>query len=121
MINLSAIPPSIRKILDSGRGEVRQLEREYQLWFVLSVLAFFSCILLLGTSVLLFSLDDSSSYLLIRLMVGVAAIVNIFITYIIFQETLNKRRYLLEIQQLMKDGLSFLDSLRRGLGGLFGK
>ncbi|MHA1946923.1 MAG: hypothetical protein ACXAC6_11680 [Candidatus Hodarchaeales archaeon] len=118
---MSAIPPSIRKILNSGRGEVKQLEHEYHIWLVLFGLASLSCILLLGTSISLFSLDSNNSYILIRLMVGVAAIINIFITYIILQETLNKRRYLLEIQRLMKNGLSFLDSIGRGLKGLFGK
>ena len=121
VIILSAIPPSIRKILNSGRGELKQLEREYQIWLVLSGLATVSCILLLGTSISLFSLDSNDSYLFVRLMVGVAAIINMFITYIVLQETLNRRRYLLEIQRLMKNGLSFLDSLGRGLKGLFGK
>ena len=76
--------------------------------------------MLFGTSKSLFSLNTDNSYLLVRLMVGVAAIINIFVTYILFQETLNRRRYLLEIQRLMKNGLSFLDSIGRGLRGLFG-
>ncbi len=117
---MSIIPPSIRKILNSGRGEVNQLEHEYQIWLVLSGLSIISCIMLIGTSVGLFSLDSNNSYFLIRLMVGIAAIINIIIAYVIFQETLNRRRYLLEIQKLMKNGLSFLDSISRGLKGLFG-
>ena len=120
VINMSAIPPSIRRILNSGRGEVKELEHEYHIWLVLSGLATLSCILLLGASIILFSLDNNQSYLFIRLMVGVAAIINVFISYVVFQETLNRRRYLLEIQRLMKNGLSFLDSLGRGLKGLFG-
>ena len=120
MIILSAIPPSIRKILNSGRGEVKQLEHEYHIWLILSGLAIFSCILLFVTSISLFSLDSENSYLLVRLMVGVAAIINIFITYILLQETLNRRRYLLEIQRMMRNGLSFLESLGRGLKDLFG-
>ncbi len=117
---MPSIPTSMRKILNSGKGEVNQLEHEYHIWLVLSGLATGSCILLLGASISLFSLDSNQSYLFVRLMVGMAAIINMFITYIVLQETLNRRRYLLEIQRLMKNGLSFLDSLGRGLKGLFG-
>jgi len=117
---MRAVPPSIRKILNTGRGEVNQLEHEYHIWLVLSGLAIVSCILLLGTSVSLFSLDNNDSYFLTRLMVGIAAIINIVIAYVVFQEALNRRRYLLEIQRLMKNGLSFLDSIGRGLRDLFG-
>ena len=53
-------------------------------------------------------------------MVGVAVIINIVIAYFMFQEVLNRRRYLLEIQRLMKNGLSFLDSIGRGLKDFFG-
>ena len=117
---MPSIPTSMRKILNSGKGEVNQLEHEYHIWLVLSGLAIISCILLLGTSISLFSLNNNNSFLLIRLMVGIAAIINIVIAYVIFQEVLNRRRYLLEIQRLMKNGLSFLDSIGRGLKDIFG-
>jgi hypothetical protein len=120
VIILPAIPTSIRKILNSGRGELNQLEHEYHIWLVLSGLTTISCILLLGASISLFSLDSNSSYFLIRLMVGIAAIINIAMAYVVIQEALHRRRYLLEIQRLMKNGLSFLDSIGRGLKGFFG-
>ncbi len=53
-------------------------------------------------------------------MVGFAAISNVGIFYLVFQETLSRRRYLLEIQRLMMNGLSFLDSIRRGFKDMFG-
>ena len=117
---MSAIPSSIRRFLDSGRGEIRQLEHEYHIWLLTTVLSFISVILLMGISIMLFTLDTTSSLNIIRLAVGLAIFINIFVTYIIFQETLNRRRYLLEIQKLMLNGLSFLDSIRRGFRDMFG-
>jgi hypothetical protein len=117
---MSAIPPSIRKILDSGRGEVRQLEREYHIWFITTIISALSCILLVSISLILFSVDTTDSLVLIRLVIGVVILLNMIITYMVFQETLARRRYLLEIQRLMLSGLSFLDSLRRGFRDMFG-
>ena len=120
MKNLSVIPPSIRKIISSGRDEISQLEHQYHIWFLLSGFSIFSSILLLITTISLSLVTDNSNLLLIRLMIGVATIINITLSYIVILETINRRRYLLEVQRLMKSGLSFLDSISRGLKGLFG-
>ena len=117
---MSAIPHSIRKFLDSGRGEIRQLEHEYHIWLLTTVLAFCSSMLLIGVSIALFALNTSDSLIVVRLAIGVTVIINIFVTYVTFQETLTRRRYLFEIQKLMLNGLSFLDSIRRGFKDMFG-
>ena len=117
---MSAIPPTIRKFLDSGRGEIRQLEHEYHVWFLTTVLTVISTIILIGVSLALFTLENSDSLIVIRLAVGIAIMINVFVTYVVFQETMTRRRYLLEIQKLMLNGLSFLDSIRRGFKDMFG-
>ncbi len=116
----SAIPPSIRKILDSGRGEVAQLERQYHIWLFITILAVFAGVLMLGVSIILFLLDTSEDLSVVRLLIGVAAGADFIVSYFVFQETLARRRYLLEVQRLMLQGLSFLDSVRRGFRDLFG-
>ncbi|MHA1977373.1 MAG: hypothetical protein ACW98I_10765 [Candidatus Hodarchaeales archaeon] len=117
---MSAIPPSIRKFLDSGRGEIRQLEHEYHIWLVTSILAGISCILLIIGTLLLFTLENNENLLFIRVLIGLAAISSTIIFYLVFQEMVRRRNYLLEIQRLMMNGLSFLDSIRRGLKDMFG-
>lgn len=116
---VSAIPPSIRKILDSGRGEVVQLERQYHIWVLITVLSFFAGGLMVGVSIILFLLDSSENLTIVRLLIGVAAGADFIVSYFVFQETLARRRYLLEVQKLMVSGLSFLDSVRRGFRDLF--
>ncbi len=116
---VSAIPPSIRKILDSGRGEVTQLERQYHIWVLITVLSFFAGGLMVGVSIILFLLDSSENLSIVRLLIGVAAVADFIVSYFVFQETLARRRYLLEVQKLMVSGLSFLDSVRRGFRDLF--
>jgi len=118
---MSAIPPSIRKFLDSGRGEIRQLEHEYHIWLVTTVLMAFMTILLLTALTLLFAVDSNEDLFLIRIIVGLAVIGNSVIFSIVYQEMVSRRRYLLEIQKLMKNGLSFLDSIRRGFKDMFGR
>ena len=116
---MSAIPPSIRKILDSGKGEVTQLERQYHIWVLITVLSFFAGGLMVGVSIILFLLDSSENLSIVRLLIGVAAVADFIVSYFVFQETLARRRYLLEVQKLMVSGLSFLDSVRRGFRDLF--
>lgn len=117
---MSAMPSSIRKILDSGRGEVAQLERQYYIWIFVTVLAVFAGVLMIGVSIILFLLDISEDLTIVRLLVGLAAGVDFVVSYFVFQETLARRRYLLEVQRMMLQGLSFLDSVRRGFRDLFG-
>ncbi|MFX1282073.1 MAG: hypothetical protein ACFFB5_00400 [Promethearchaeota archaeon] len=116
----SAIPPSIRKILDSGRGEVTQLERQYHIWLFVTILAVSAGVLMVGVSIILFLLDTSEDLSIVRILIGVAAAADFIVSYFVFQETLARRRYLLEVQRLMLQGLSFLDSVRRGFRDLFG-
>jgi len=75
---------------------------------------------MLGVSIILFLLDTSEDLSVVRLLVGVAAAADFIVSYFVFQETLARRRYLLEVQRLMLQGLSFLDSVRRGFRDLFG-
>lgn len=116
----SAIPPSIRKILDSGRGEVAQLERQYHLWVFITVLAVTAGVLLIGVSIILFLLETNEDLSVVRLLIGIAAGADFIVSYFVFQETIARRRYLLEVQKMMLQGLSFLDSVRRGFRDLFG-
>lgn len=116
----SAIPPSIRKILDSGRGEVAQLERQYHIWLFITVLAISAGALMLGVSIILFLLESNEDLSIVRILIGLAAAADFIVSYFVFQETLARRRYLLEVQRLMLSGLSFLDSVRRGFRDLFG-
>ena len=117
---MSAIPPTIRKFLDSGRGEIRQLEHEYHIWFLTTALSSVSVITLIGVSLALFALESADSLIVLRYAIGIAIMINVFVTYVVFQETMARRRYLLEIQKLMLNGLSFLDSIRRGFKDMFG-
>ncbi|MHA1994997.1 MAG: hypothetical protein ACW97Z_10680 [Candidatus Hodarchaeales archaeon] len=117
---MSAIPPSIRKFLDSGRGEIRQLEHEYHIWLIATSLTIFTTILMITALTLLFTLESNENLTIIRIFIGLAVIGNITVFYFIYQEMASRRRYLLEIQKLMKNGLSFLDSIRRGFKDMFG-
>ncbi|UCG90500.1 MAG: hypothetical protein JSU57_01855 [Candidatus Heimdallarchaeota archaeon] len=116
----SAIPPSIRKIIDSGRGEVAQLERQYHLWVLITVLAVTAGVLMIGASIILFLLETDEDLTIVRLLIGFAAGADFIVSYFVFQETIARRRYLLEVQKMMLQGLSFLDSVRRGFRDLFG-
>lgn len=118
---MSAIPPSIRKILDSGRGEVEQLQRQYHIWLITTALAISAGIMLFGVSILFFLTDSDGTLALARILIGLAMVCDFFVSYIVYQETIVRRRYLLEVQKLMISGLSFLDSVRRGLRNLFGE
>ena len=111
---MSSIPFRLRSLLDSGRGEVRQLEHEYHRWLVVTILSLSSCMFLLFSFLLLFTIETSSSLLLPRLLMSLTLISNIIVSYCVYQETLTRKRHLLEIQRLMLTGLSFLDSIRRG-------
>ncbi len=117
---MSAIPQSIRKILDSGRGDVDQLERQYHIWLLVTVLAVIAGVLMFGVLIILFLLDTGENLTIVRLLVGLAAVADFIVSYFVFQETLARRRYLFEVQRLMLSGLSFLDSMRRGFRDLFG-
>ncbi len=118
---MSVIPPSIRKFLDSGRGEIRQLEHEYHIWLIATLLAGITSILLIIALLLLFTIESNNNLIFIRIIIGLAFISNVIIFSIVYQETLSRRRYLLEIQRLMMNGLSFLESIRRGFRDMFGK
>ena len=118
---MAAIPPSIRKFLDSGRGEIHQLEHEYHIWFVATLLTGVSSILLIIVNFMLFTLENNEDLIIIRLLIGIVTVSNTVIFYIVFQEMQSKKRYLLEIQRLMMNGLSFLDSIRRGFKDMFGR
>lgn len=117
---MSVIPQSIRKILDSGRGDVDQLERQYHIWLLVTVLAVIAGVLMFGVLIILFLLDTGENLTIVRLLVGLAAGADFIVSYFVFQETLARRRYLFEVQRLMLSGLSFLDSVRRGFRDLFG-
>jgi hypothetical protein len=120
-MRMSAIPPGIRKILDSGKGEVEQLQRQYHIWVITTVLAVSAGIILFGDSLLLFITDKDGALALPRILIGLAMVGDFFVSYVVYQETIVRRRYLLEVQKFMISGLSFLDSVRRGLRNLFGE
>ncbi|MHA2174625.1 MAG: hypothetical protein ACXABI_07340 [Candidatus Hodarchaeales archaeon] len=116
---MSSIPLPIRKLIDSGRGEVRQLEREYHRWFVITFLSVTSCVFLVLSLPLLFTVEATNSLVFPRLLIGLTIIINIPVTYYVYRETLSRRQYLAEIQKLMLTGLSFLDAIRRGFQDRF--
>ena len=114
---------------DSSRRDSKNLtvfslsdkfSHEYHIWLVSTLLAVFTNILLFTVLILLFALESNDNLIFIRLIVGVAVIGNIILLYIIYQEMISRRRYLLEIQKFMRDGVSFLDSIRRGFKDMFG-
>ncbi|MHA1215576.1 MAG: hypothetical protein ACTSPG_09765 [Candidatus Hodarchaeales archaeon] len=111
---MSAIPPSIRKILDTGRGEVRQLEQQYHIWLFTTIISALLGLALVLVSIILLLYEDRDSLLLVRLLIGLAVGLDVFVFYVLLKETQSRRRYLLEIQRLMMSGLSFIDSIRRG-------
>jgi len=67
---MSSIPHRIRNLLDSGRGEVRQLEHEYHIWLVITIFSITSCVFLFLSSLLLFDVETPSTLLLPRLLIG---------------------------------------------------
>ncbi|NHJ03149.1 MAG: hypothetical protein EAX86_13515 [Candidatus Heimdallarchaeota archaeon] len=118
---MSSIPPSIRKILDSGRGEIRQLEREYHLWLILTFLAFSTSFILFCLILILSISGLNGNLLLVKIFVSLSAIINLVIGYFLLQETLERRQYLQEVQKLMLQGLSVIDGIRKSFRELFGE
>lgn len=116
---MSAIPSGIRKVIDSGRGELKQLERQYHIWIIITSLSVGIGIILFIVSIMLFFYERSEELSIIRLLVGIAVGADMIVSYIIFSETIARRRYLLEVQRLMTSGLSFMDGIRRSLKGFF--
>ncbi len=116
---MSAIPSGIRKFLDSGRGELKQLEQQYHIWLFITVLSIGTGIILFIVSIMLFLHERSEELWIVRLLIGIAIGTDIIISYFVFSETLARRRYLLEVQRLMMSGLSFMDGIRRSLKDIF--
>ena len=116
---MSAIPTGIRKFLDSGRGELKQLEQQYHIWLLITILAIGAGILMFVVSIMLFLYEGNVDLALIRLLIGVAAGADLVVSYFVFSETIARRRYLLEVQRLMMTGLSFMDGIRRSLKEFF--
>ena len=75
---------------------------------------------MIGVSIMLFLLETEEDLSVVRILIGVAAGADFIVSYFVFQETIARRRYLLEVQKMMLQGLSFLDSVRRGFRDLFG-
>ena len=117
---MSAIPPTIRNILDSGKGEIRLLEQQYRIWYLTTLLTGFMGFLLLLGSLLLALVEIQDDILFVRIIIGLAFGIDLFVFYIVFQETLSRRRYLLEVERLMMSGMTFIDSIRRGFRDFFG-
>lgn len=116
---MSAIPTGIRKFLDSGRGELKQLEQQYHIWLLVTILAIGAGILMFVVSIMLFLYEGNADLALIRLLIGLAAGADLVVSYFVFSETIARRRYLLEVQRLMMTGLSFMDGIRRSLKEFF--
>ena len=116
---MSAIPTGIRKFLDSGRGELKQLEQQYHIWVVITILAVSAGVLMLIVSIMLFLYERNDELALIRLLIGLAAGADLVVSYFVFSEMIARRRYLLEVQRLMMTGLSFVDGIRRSLKEFF--
>ncbi len=116
---MSAIPTGIRKFLDSGRGELKQLEQQYHIWLLVTILAIGAGILMFVVSIMLFLYEGNTDLALIRLLIGLAAGADLVVSYFVFSETIARRRYLLEVQRLMMTGLSFMDGIRRSLKEFF--
>ena len=116
---MSAIPTGIRKILDSGRGELKQLEQQYHIWLIITILSIGTGIILFIVSIMLFLDERSEELSIIRLLIGIAVGSDIIVSYFVFSETIARRRYLIEVQRLMMSGLSFMDGIRRSLKDIF--
>lgn len=116
---MTAIPTGIRKFLDSGRGELKQLEQQYHIWVLITILAIGAGILMFIVSIMLFLYEGNDDLALIRLLIGLAAGADLVVSYFVFSETIARRRYLLEVQRLMMTGLSFMDGIRRSLKEFF--
>jgi MFS family permease len=116
---MSAIPTGIRKFLESGRGELKQLERQYHIWLILTILSIGTGVILFIVSLMLFLDERSEELSIIRLLIGIAVGSDIIVSYFVFSETVARRRYLLEVQRLMMSGLSFMEGIRRSLKEIF--
>ncbi|UCG01723.1 MAG: hypothetical protein JSW11_19190 [Candidatus Heimdallarchaeota archaeon] len=90
------------------------------MWVLITVLAVTAGVLMIGVSIIFFLLETDEDLSVVRLIIGLAAGADFIVSYFVFQETIARRRYLLEVQKMMLQGLSFLDSVRRGFRDLFG-
>ncbi len=116
---MSAIPSGIQKVLDSGRGELKQLERQYHIWIIITSLSVGIGIILFIVSIMLFFYERSEELGIIRLLIGITVGADLIVSYMVFSETIARRRYLFEVKRLMTSGLSFMDGIRRSLKGFF--
>jgi len=82
--NMSAIPPSIRKIIDSGRGEVAQLQRQYHIWLIVTILAASAGVLLMISSILMFLVDLDNSLSIVRILIGMAMGADFIVFFVVF-------------------------------------
>ncbi len=119
MVILSSIPPSIRKILASGRVEVKQIEREYHLWLIMTIIAFSTSLMLFLVSVFLAVSELNSDLAIIRIFIGISAIANFVLAYFLLQETIERQRYMQEVKKLMLQGISVMEGIRRSFRDLF--
>ena len=109
----SRFPFSFRGILDGGKKEVLRLEREYQYWVLTTIFSGIAGFLSLLSVFWLFAIDINQEYLVLRIFIGIATILDFSIMYFVLLETQRRRSYLLEVKKLMQTGVSFLDAIKQ--------
>lgn len=110
----STLPEPVRKILSLSKGEINKLEREFQVYILLTISSIFAGIVLLVVISLL-----ANDLLLLKLLLLLSSGIDFIMSYFLYKETLNKRQYLREVQALMDSGISVIEGIRKILP--FGK
>ncbi|MFW9916466.1 MAG: hypothetical protein ACFFGZ_12745 [Candidatus Thorarchaeota archaeon] len=112
MLDATPMPESIRAILRlSGADKsIQKLQRDFQTWAGLTLLALLAATLVLFTAVRI-DLPDKTETRILRFMLVLIGAINLLLAFFLYKEAVRRYRYVIEIKKLSSASRSLKDTI----------
>ncbi len=109
-VAMQELPSGLKQLFSFSKGEITKLRQDYHFFIGMTALTAVSAFITLSTSIVMAIQDQGN--LFIRLALLLAAGLNFTVTTFLYNESMKRRQYLRQVEQMIKKGATFLESLK---------
>lgn len=104
------LPPGLKQLFSFSKGEMTKLRQDYHFFLGMTAVTVISAFTTLTVSILMAMQDVGS--VIFRVLLLLAAGLNVAVAAFLYNESMKRRQYLIQVEQMIKRGATFLESIR---------
>ncbi len=107
---MQELPSGLKQLFSFSKGELTKLRQDYHFFLGITALSTTSAFITLSVSI--FMALQGIGNVILRLALLLAAGLNITVTVFLYNESMKRRQYLIQVEQMIKKGATFLESIK---------